>query len=392
MLLLLLFTISWLLAWILVYKQDSEAFTWRLLIVHSSIVCAIVLIEIASLALKIDYRLLLGTLGDEPWYHPSNKLDSELLHLHKPNQKLVGVQKGGDISYYFEAPSQKEYTYDLSIDQEGFRNNRFPEQSDVVILGDSFVEGIVIPQRSLVTSVLERKLDLQVSNLSQIWYGPQQELAVLKRYAPALKPQLIVWVYFAGNDISDYRRYQVIKSNWAEIKAKHRSKLRRSFSWNAVKKLYSSLSTRTKPEALEIKCPRGSLTENYYVNYQPFEDNQENQETLSNVLNIIQTAINASNQLNAHFMFVYAPTKLEVIETICSQQKRERPIQRKLLTAVNNLQGDFVIVNLTNSLIEASTLKPVYFSDDTHWNEFGHHIVADTIYKAIEANELVKSE
>src|SRR5205807_430492 len=47
-----------------------------------------------------------------------------------------------------------------------------------------------------------------VANLGQYDYGPVEELAVLRRYGLPLRPRIVVWMFFEGNDLVDVARYQ----------------------------------------------------------------------------------------------------------------------------------------------------------------------------------------
>ena len=81
-------------------------------------------------------------------------------------------------------------------------------RAEVVVLGDSFVEGGLVAADDLMTATLGRLLGCQVANLGQSAYGPQQMLAVLKRYAMPLRPRLCIWTFYEGNDLDDVERYE----------------------------------------------------------------------------------------------------------------------------------------------------------------------------------------
>ena len=83
-------------------------------------------------------------------------------------------------------------------------------------------------------------------NMGQIWYGPQQELEVLKRFLPAYKPKVVILVFYGGNDLSDFRRYEQAHRNWEELAPTFHSFYKRSFTRNSVKKLKRLM---TRPNA-----------------------------------------------------------------------------------------------------------------------------------------------
>src|SRR5207247_577135 len=42
-------------------------------------------------------------------------------------------------------------------------------------------------------------------NLGETGNGPLTELATLKEYLPGLKPKIVLWCYFEGNDLADLK-------------------------------------------------------------------------------------------------------------------------------------------------------------------------------------------
>jgi hypothetical protein len=60
-------------------------------------------------------------------------------------------------------------------------------------------------------ATVARLLDCTVANLGQSAYGPQQELAVLKRFGASLGPRLCIWTFYEGNDLDDVERYEQLR-------------------------------------------------------------------------------------------------------------------------------------------------------------------------------------
>src|SRR5262249_26014037 len=115
----------------------------------------------------VDFRAVLNSPTEEPWRNPRNLKDPKLLHIHKPYERLVW--KG------------HEYRYD----RHGFRNESDLAAADVILIGDSFVEGWNVSAAELLTERLAEQSGRTVANLGQSWYGPQQELEVLRRFGLA---------------------------------------------------------------------------------------------------------------------------------------------------------------------------------------------------------------
>jgi hypothetical protein len=94
---------------------------------------------------------------------------------------------------------------DYRSDESGFRNGLGIKQADIVFVGDSFTEGASVSEEETFVQQVGKKLSRPVVNLGRGYYGPQQELIVLRRYALTYNPRVIVWQLFEGNDLGDAR-------------------------------------------------------------------------------------------------------------------------------------------------------------------------------------------
>ena len=90
-------------------------------------------------------------------------------------------------------------------DEHGFNNpaglwqNR---QVEVVAVGDSFTHGACVPRDENFVGVIRARRPLTLS-LGMDSNGPTMMLASLKEYAQRLKPKIVLWFYFGGNDLRD---------------------------------------------------------------------------------------------------------------------------------------------------------------------------------------------
>ena len=94
-------------------------------------------------------------------------------------------------------------TYDS--DQHGFRNPKEILASgrvDIVALGDSFTQGYCVPSGKTFVDLV-RQRHPSTLNLGMAGEGPLLMLATLKEYAAPLRPRLVLWFYFEGNDLVD---------------------------------------------------------------------------------------------------------------------------------------------------------------------------------------------
>jgi hypothetical protein len=90
-------------------------------------------------------------------------------------------------------------------DSRGFNNPegawRF-SQLDVAALGDSFTHGYCVPSDKNYVDLI-RKRDAATLNLGIAGDGPLLMLATLEEYLPLLRPKIVLWFYYEGNDLTD---------------------------------------------------------------------------------------------------------------------------------------------------------------------------------------------
>src|SRR5690554_1381824 len=94
----------------------------RLSLAALSVGFVVVLFELPMLLGIVDYRLVFRNFGTDPYWSPLNRLDPELLHVHRPYLEYAGVRPGGDISFYHHIEDKSEIPFDVKYDANGFRN------------------------------------------------------------------------------------------------------------------------------------------------------------------------------------------------------------------------------------------------------------------------------
>ena len=94
-------------------------------------------------------------------------------------------------------------------DEHGFNNptglwrHRLP--FDIAIFGDSFAQGFCVDQDKDFSSYVRHKFPA-TANLGMSGTGPLAQLATMREYLPFLKPRLVLWLYYEGNDLDDLDR------------------------------------------------------------------------------------------------------------------------------------------------------------------------------------------
>ncbi len=149
-----------------------------------------------------DFRIADETLGYR---------NKPLLHLKIHNVKTQLHSSLYDVE---EEPRTLEWV----INRNGFRDRSDGQFSDVVLIGDSFIES-GWNEADTFGKRLEKHLPgWTVANLGISGYGPYQYLEVLKRYAIQQNPRIVFFCFYEGNDpwnIGEYQRWKESGSSLA---------------------------------------------------------------------------------------------------------------------------------------------------------------------------------
>ncbi len=138
----------------------------RILLALASVALVLFCIELPALTGMLDYRTVIGPY--HMWWAPNVK-DPELLAIHRPHARQTGEARGGDSSSSYQIPlaDQTQFRWDVTYDRHGFRNREALQSADIVVIGDSFVEGLTVNEGELATSQLSRLQGKVVANLGQ---------------------------------------------------------------------------------------------------------------------------------------------------------------------------------------------------------------------------------
>jgi hypothetical protein len=308
----------------------------------------------------------------------------------------------------------------MLTDANGFRNAA-PEQPtyDIVAVGDSFTRAsgtaFPWPQR------LAQATDLQVLNLGEVGAGPQQELAILRQHGLDKAPRWVILAYFEGNDLNDAGAYAqasplILPRLGRYLLSRGQAIMRESPSdagGPAIAPRYRYPITVTLNGA-DVELAFLS----YYVSWLALgrddlgasRNYQVMQETTLTMRDLCTAA-------GAHFLVVYVPSKEHVylpfvrgaenlasvfadVPTLALDEARylqftDQPataeLARQHLDDQARLLGDFaaehsiLFLDLTAIFqAEAAAGMELYLPFDTHWNQRGHDLAADTIAAYLE--------
>ncbi len=372
--------------WISVHSRRENAARFALVTVSSCL--ALAALETVSLSGLYDFRPLLG-IARQQWEYPENVPVRQLLHLRRPNLRMRGISKGGDLCHRANATPTTIREYDTRYDRNGFRNHTDYSGADCVVIGDSFVEAPNVYFHELLTTRIAETLGLTVANLGQSCYGPQQELIVLQRFGVPLRPRFCLWVFFEGNDLSDARRYEPLVEQWHDSGSAHFFSKERSFTGSAFKWLSSKLTPRRpKPDFSRSGVFRTDHgTTRLWFGYAGGELSDQDLAALDTTAASLGDAFALCQEQGIPLVVVYAPTKLRVYADVCQfgedsaiRNWTANDLPQRLSERVSNVSKEIGFLDLTPEFQSAAkTGSLLYYEDDTHWSPDGHALAARVI-------------
>ena len=104
------------------------------------------------------------------------------------------------------------------FDKWGFRNGKVPEGADIVAVGDSHTYGNTARMMDSWPYVLGRATGRQVYNMGLGGYGPNQYFYLTKTRALQLKPKVIVWGLYMGDDFDNAYEITYGLDYWASLR------------------------------------------------------------------------------------------------------------------------------------------------------------------------------
>jgi hypothetical protein len=355
----------------------------RILLALASVALVLFCIELPALTGMLDYRTVIGPY--HMWWAPNVK-DPELLAIHRPHARQTGEARGGDSSSSYQIPlaDQTQFRWDVTYDRHGFRNREELQSADIVVIGDSFVEGLTVNDGELATSQLSRLQGKVVANLGQSTYGPLQELIVFKRYGLPLHPRAVVWMFFEGNDLQDVIAYRHDVDHpatyWHAVWA-------RSFTRSAYLTVKRLIDPPAKPPGVKrsgvLQTADGKPMTAYFM----YRSKPLSSEELQAVDQTVQTLaavekLCAAQQMQLIFAFV--PTKFRVLHDMCqfpadSECRAWAPtdLPERLQSGLRAAAPAIEFLDLTPYLTAAAQQGELpYYLDDEHWSPAGHTAAA----------------
>jgi lysophospholipase L1-like esterase len=329
-----------------------------------------------SVAFRLDPAWTMGQLEARV-----NKPDPELIHIHWPNSEFEGRIPGNLAQ--FGPPNPHLYDVRVRYDGNGFRNDETLERADIVAIGDSFVEGVLVAREHTVSEQIAHRVGATVANLGQSGYGFRQERIVLERFGVPLRPRVVLWFLFGGNDFRDVEEYERVRERFGlpppSAPLRQRSFLRSSM----VALARASAPPVTAPSLHTAYFRRGSGERDAVLFGHATSDPSESQWRVGT--ETLRAAHGRAGAIGAQFLLVYIPRKFEVYQglleippgSLVASWRDARVNER---TAAWAEREGIAFLDTTPTLrAEAEAGSHPYLLDDVHWNERGHALVAEAV-------------
>lgn len=392
---------SYLLAWALYgmfARVSLSEVGARFLLTTGALAACWLLAESAALLGLMDYRTLFGRFEEgNPLSIAGRQFDNELLWRHDAYYHYQTAYQG-NLGKALCIPPDPARTIEVRYDRNGFRNSPDLYEADLVVIGDSYMEGYLTSEAKLITTVLSGLQGKSVANLGHSGYGPQQELAVLKRFGLPLKPKTVVWAFFEGNDFIDVQGYENethFSSNrfWQDFWF-------RSLTRNVAVSMFrppapTCVSNDSIKELRAEFTDTNSMT--HTVFFAPTEVEPPSEKTLHKAAAFIAEAATLCHEKNTRFLVVFVPEKYRVYHDLTNvslltdavRQWRISNLPSQLRQLLFQLEPSIEYIDLTPALKRASQKGvATYLPDDTHWTDEGNRVAAETIHHALrQANK-----
>ena len=159
------------------------------------------------------------------FFHPGVLGETPIGALPLPLGRAYSGPPPGDLQALGLAPSTdqadrtKHAWLRFPADARGLPNERALDQAHVLLIGDSFLVSASIEEPIGLQHRLSSTLGRTIYNLGVSGIGPRHEFWLMEEVGMALEPELVLWFFFAGNDLDDERALLELEAEGVETHA-----------------------------------------------------------------------------------------------------------------------------------------------------------------------------
>jgi GDSL-like Lipase/Acylhydrolase family len=355
---------------------------------------ALAMLELAAAARLVHWELLLTFLsGEQQHYVP----DPDLGFRHTPNARGSSRPRS-DVEVAWGLPASRFDRVTVTYDRRGYRNATELTRTDIVLIGDSYVEGHYVSDDQIVSRLLQDRLGQPVANLGVAGYGTAQELVVLKLDAMLLEPRVVIWFFFEGNDLYNDQEFENTLLAPREVRASAWTERRGWWRRSLVRNAHAQLRLMLYP-LVPSYCPHfGVLTAGPHrgqkILFGPeaaFRWTEFEQGRWERAQQTLREAVRFTREHNVNLLLVYVPIKFRVYRDFIELPPRGE-LGDWTLWPLPDLFAQFcradrlACLDLTGPLrdsVRAGSMPHAFA--DSHWSPEGHQLVALRLEEVLES-------
>jgi PAS domain S-box-containing protein len=352
--------------------------------------------------------------------------DDALIFREKPFNRVIHENYRTDqysALYGIEVPP---VYFEWITDKNGFRNGQTRDYSDIIAIGDSYLEWGNTEADTFVKRLEDKLPGLTITNLGKSGYGPPQYLEVLNRYGVNYRPKYAVMGFFEGNDVPDTEAYFRWKKGQTEQLSDFHRQAQLSFFqryWLSMESqatfIRANISYWIKLALNKIAQRQGYAhdvhpelavlklgdSETYKIRFVEQLDTRSPKEMLASEewrqLKTVLTDVRDVCEKNGISLIVmYIPAAAHIYAEYSTKQSGETwlQIRDQQIHAKHNTEEamrqmaeelDIEIISFTPVLEEAARQgKLLYYPLDPHWNPEGTEVAARYMAETLKSRYL----
>lgn len=333
-------------------KSKFASFLKNLFLLLFSLIVAVILSEImVRLSVELETKRLAVYDDDLGW-------------TGRPNGEEIYIRRKDNIRVKFRYNNYGFRDDDITVKEE-------PEKR-ILLLGDSFVESLEVEFNQVFHEILEKELQTngsydQIIVIGTQGYSTAQELLAYRRYKEIVQPDIVLLLFYTGNDFED--------------------NLRRRFAYLDEKgELHMPKSKNSQVKIEYLKFKRWLYENSYLVFFTknlivshlgikiPAEGKEVKESSKTYAKEITKALIielkNEIEKSNIPFGLVIFPSKLDL----------EEPSKVKFI--MDLCKKNSIPFLSYHDILDSSS----YFEYDVHFNKSGHIKVANEMSEFILRN------
>lgn len=365
----------------------------RGLIINLFLIFLSILIFFASFELIL--RLELIPFNERSYKFCGNTTDRSI-----QNPKFGWV--GRPSAKYLEKRSTSDDWSLYILNKEGFRDVFDRGKKNIIVLGDSQTQGVLVDQNSTFVHLLDRWTNITVfKNYGVSGYGTDNEFMLYNSFSNHTEHILVILMYFLGNDARENVEQDPLSpifnltSEGLILERLPKNKTRRSgglIGNPTLGKFQSFLQKHT--DIYDFLAPK--IRSLFRKKQSPPKGEYLNKQLLLTELLVKEMAKNVKTN-RADFLIITIPRKSEITSEIQNPSQYSEydsywNSQRKILKDIASNNSSINYMDLKPYLKKGSMKKEnIYGKINKHLDDSGHRVIAKAIYKRLVQENYIQN-